>query len=518
MRPGRWPLAAQLALAFALVTVLALGGSGALLLYQTSARLMQERAESVLAWGQAAAGIAAEYWSDPQEGMTLALYRFHQQSGMRPVVVDGRGVVIADISTDTPLLGQRLTHPEVQRALAGETGTGTRHLPTGEWVMYAGIPVLRGEGQVGAVLLSADAGAVRDAQQDLLRQLAWVAGATATLSVLLGVLLARYLTRPLVRLREAVARLARGRLDTRVTPGGSSELRDLGQGFNRMAEELGRLDRQRRAFVADASHELRTPIAAIRALAEPLLTDRPVDPALYKEHLADIVHECDRAGRLVNSLLELARLDMRAEARSQAGPAAEPIDLRATVAEVVHALEALAAERGVRLELLPGPPVTARAEAQLVQAAVGNLVENGIKYTPRGGSVRVAVGSGPEPEDHGAESAGWATADSGGTGSGGRMAAESGGRGGTGSQKDRSAGSGQAAWVTVTDTGIGIAPDHLARIFERFYRVDKARSRATGGAGLGLAIAAEAAARLGGRIRVASRLGEGSRFTLTLPV
>jgi len=322
------------------------------------------------------------------------------------------------------------------------------------------------------VLVAADIGVVRDARCDLLRQLVWVAGGMAAVAVLLGVLLARYLARPLVRLRAAVTQLARGRLDARVVPGGSSELWDLGLGFNRMAEELGRLDQQRRAFVADASHELRTPVAAIRALAEPLLTDRPLDVATYKEHLHDIVQECDRAGRLVDSLLELARLDMRAEARRQAGEDAEPVDLRVVVAEVVHALEPLAAERGVRLELLPGEPVTVRADAHLVQTVVGNLVENGVKYTPSGGLVQVAVGTG-----------------------------------GTG-----------LAWIRVKDTGIGIPPEHLPHIFERFYRVDKARSRATGGAGLGLAIAAEAAARLGGRVEVESEVGKGSAFTFTLPV
>ena len=471
-RPGRWPLAAQLAVAFALVTVLALGGSGTLLLYQSSARLLAERSESVLAWGQAAAGLAAEYWSDPGESLTLALYRFHQQSGIRPVVVDRDGRVLADITTATPLLGEQLTHPEVRAALAGRATTGTRRLPTGEWVMYGGVPVTLDGEQVGAVLVAADIGVVRDARCDLLRQLVWVAGGMAAVAVLLGVLLARYLARPLVRLRAAVTQLARGRLDARVVPGGSSELWDLGLGFNRMAEELGRLDQQRRAFVADASHELRTPVAAIRALAEPLLTDRPLDVATYKEHLHDIVQECDRAGRLVDSLLELARLDMRAEARRQAGEDAEPVDLRVVVAEVVHALEPLAAERGVRLELLPGEPVTVRADAHLVQTVVGNLVENGVKYTPSGGLVQVAVGTG-----------------------------------GTG-----------LAWIRVKDTGIGIPPEHLPHIFERFYRVDKARSRATGGAGLGLAIAAEAAARLGGRVEVESEVGKGSAFTFTLPV
>ncbi|MBP2020017.1 signal transduction histidine kinase [Symbiobacterium terraclitae] len=508
-RPGQWPLAAQLALAFALVTVLALGGSGALLLYQSSARLLAGRAESTLAWGQAAAGLAAEYWSDPREGMTLALYRFHQQSGIRPVVVDTDGRVVADVSSETPLLGERLTHPELQAALAGRTATGTRRLSTGEWVMYGGVPVVVSGEQVGAVLVAAGIGAVRDAQRDLLRQLALVAGAMAALAVLLGVLLARYLTRPLVRLRAAVARLARGQLDARVEPGGSSELRDLGHGFNRMAEELGRLDQQRRAFVADASHELRTPIAAIRALAEPLLSDRPIDVAVYKEHLHDIVHECERAGRLVNSLLELARLDMRAESRSQVSQAAEPIDLRRVAVEVVHALEPLAAERGVRLAILPGEPVMARADAHLVEAVLGNLVENGIKYTPRGGAVQVSVGvnvDGDRTEGGASLSAGSERAG----------AAER--RRRAGGERDGAASQRPVAWIKVADTGIGIPKEHQARIFERFYRVDKARSRATGGAGLGLAIAAEAAARLGGRIHVASESGRGSEFTFTLPL
>lgn len=473
-QPSHWPLALQLAVAFAVVTALALGGSGVLLLGQSTARMLEERAATLLAWGQAAAGLAAENLpaETPAGALTLALYRFHQQSGIRPVVVDRGGQVVADISDQSPLLGTKLTHPEVASALGGQPQTGTRRLAGGEWVMYGGVPVVRGGEQVGAVLVSADMAAVREAQRALLRQLLLVAGVMEVLAVLLGVLLARQLSRPLVRLRAAVLRLAGGRLDTRVEPAGSRELLDLGEGFNRMSAELGRLDQQRRAFVADASHELRTPVASIRALADALLTDRRGDIAVYKEHLADIVQECDRAGRLVSRLLELARLDMRSDARGQAAPAAtaEPLDLRQVAEEVVHALEPLSAERGVHLELAPGGPVIARADPHLVETVLGNLVENGLKYTPRGGMVRVEV----------------------------------------------SAAAG-AASLTVTDTGIGIAEADQALIFERFYRVDKARARATGGAGLGLAIAAEAAALLGGRISVTSEVGKGSQFRLTLP-
>lgn len=469
--PTHWPLALQLALTFALVTALALGGSGLLLLGQSTARMLEERAASLLTWGQTAAGLASEQWENPKAALALSLYRFHQQSGIRPVVVDPSGVVVADITSPSPLVGTVLTHPEVAAALGGEPLTGTRRLPGGEWLMYGGLPVLRGGEQVGAVLVSADITAVRNAQLQLRRQLLLVAGGMEVLAVLLGMLLARHLSRPLVRISRAVSRLSQGHLDTRVEPDGSRELLELGDGFNRMSAELGRLDRQRRAFVADASHELRTPVASIRVLAEALLTDRRGDIALYKEHLADIVQECDRAGRLVNRLLELARLDMRREARSQAPAAANPVDLRQVAEEVVHALEPLSLERGVRLELLPGDPVMARADPHLIETVLGNLVENGLKYTPRGGQVSVALTS---------------------------KAAR--------------------AILTVTDTGIGIAEEDQEQIFERFYRVDKARARATGGAGLGLAIASEAAALMGGQITVSSEPGKGSQFRFALPL
>ncbi len=468
--PTHWPLALQLAITFALVTGLALVGSGLLLLGQSTARMLEERSATLLAWGQAAASLAAEQWESPGGTLTLSLYRFYQQSGIRPVVVGRDGVVVADIANPSPLQGTALTHPEVASALGGRALTGTRRLPGGEWVMYGGVPVLRDDEPLGAVLVSADISAVRASQLQLQRQLMLVAGGMEVLAVLLGILLARHLSRPLVRLSGAVSRLARGHLDTRVEPGGSQELLDLGDGFNRMSAELGRLDHQRRAFVADASHELRTPVASIRALADALLTDRRGDIAIYKEHLADIVLECDRAGRLVNRLLELARLDLRSEARDR-DVSMEALDLRQVAEEIVHALEPLSVERGVALCLVPGDPVVARADAYLLETILGNLVENGLKYTPRGGRVQVELSS-----------------------------------------------AGAAATFTVTDTGIGIAEEEQAHIFERFYRVDKARARATGGAGLGLAIAGEAAALLGGHINVESQPGQGSQFRFTLPL
>lgn len=469
--PLRWPLALQLAVAFALLTALALGGGGVLMLRQASQRMLADRSRSLLAQANAAANLASELEGRDSEALALALFRFHQQTAVRPVVLDEDGVVIGDGYQPSPLAGQRLTHPEVLAALAGEQMTGTRWLQTGGWVMYGAVPIWIAHEQVGAVLVSIDINAIDLALRDLQRQLLLVSLVAGTVAVALGVQVARVLTRPLVRLTGAVRLLARGRLETRVEPAGNRELIELGQHLNQMALELGRLDQQRRAFVSDASHELRTPVASIRALADGLLADRSGDVARYKEYLGDIARECDRAARLVERLLELARLDRRRESRQGAGAATVRVDLGAVTGEVVHALEPLAAERGVHLTWEEAGLIEADADPRLLETVLGNLIENGLKYTAPGGNVRVAL----------------------------------------------MAGTGEALFV-VWDTGVGIGPEDLPHIFERFYRVDKARTRATGGAGLGLAIAAEAADLLGGRIEVTSELGQGSRFTFRLPV
>lgn len=470
---GRWPLALQLSLGFALAVALALVGGGFLLLGQMQERQVAERSASVLARANAAANLVAEAMQQPDEGdLFLLLYRFQQQTGIRPVVTDREGVVQADAwGESSPLIGQQLTHPELQAALTGLEKAGTRYLPEGGWVLYGAVPIWRYGKVQGAVLVAADLNPLAESLADLRRQLLVVAVVSEALAVALGAGLAGYLTRPLVRLEQAAEQLAGGRMETRVVPGGSQEVVALGRRFNAMAAELGRLDEQRRRFVANASHELRTPVASIRALAEGVLgAMEGGEGARYREYMVDIVQECDRAGRLIEELLELARLDMRREARAEARQAG-PVDLRELLTGLVHDLQPLAAERGVSLTLECPPGLTLRVDPHLLERVVGNLAENALKYTPAGGAAWVTA-SREEGEVH----------------------------------------------IAVADTGPGIAPEHLPRIFERFYRVDKARSRATGGAGLGLSIADEAARLMGGRIAVESQPGAGSRFTLVLPV
>ncbi|MDF2627668.1 MAG: two-component sensor histidine kinase [Symbiobacteriaceae bacterium] len=465
---GPLPLALQLTLAFTLLVAAAFGGGGAFLTQGLQERQLAVRTDEVLAKAREAAALVGQTQSGREgPGLSQALFTYQQQKGVRPIVIGSDGVVVGDSWLPSPFLSRRLELPEVQAALAGQESAGLRRIAPDGLVLYAAVPLRAGANAAGAVLVSAS---LRDLDQQfavLKGQMVWVMAGAGLLSLLLGWGLARTLARPLERLAAATTELARGDLGVRVDPGGSLETAALGHRFNRMAEELALVEQQRRNFIGAASHELRTPVASIRSLGEAIISDDSADLAIYREYVGDILTECDQAAHLVDRMLELTRLEGRI--RPQPG-VEEPLELVGLITAVVKGLRPLAHSRGVDLAIAASDPVWIAGESWLVETIVDNLVENATKYTPPGGAVWVEVA---------------------------RQGAE--------------------ARVTVSDTGPGIAPEHLPHLFERFYRADKSRARATGGVGLGLSIAAEAAVQLGGRIMVDSTPGKGSRFTLVVP-
>jgi len=214
------------------------------------------------------------------------------------------------------------------------------------------------------------------------------------------------------------------------------------------------------AFVADASHELRTPLAVIRANAEFLQESEP-----SSEEASEIVSETDRLSSLVDSLLAVARGD------TNGAVAYDELDLGAVVEGSAASMRSLATERGITLDISATPELRIRGSREQLRQLVVILLDNALRYTGSGGHVEVDV-----------------------TGRDG------------------------SAVVAVTDTGIGIPPEALGQVFERFYRADEARNRDSGGAGLGLAIAQKLVDEHGGSIAAESAPGEGSTFTVTLPL
>ena len=288
--------------------------------------------------------------------------------------------------------------------------------------------------------------------------------------LLLGALgsywLAKRAFRPMLHLTRTAREIKAGDLHRRVPiPRSRDEVYDLALTLNEM---IGRLDQaftQQRRFVADASHELRTPVTVIRSITDVAL-EEPLNLDDYSEVLREISAEAERLGMLINDLLVLARAD-----EEQMPLDHEPVRLDLLAFDVAAAMEPLAIERGIALQVQTLEPATVSGDtARLIQVLMG-LVDNALTYTNAGGTVALGV------EARGA-----------------------------------------VACLTVRDTGIGIAEEDTPYIFERFYRADPARSRAAGGSGLGLSIADWVIQAHGGSIDVESQVGQGSTFTVTLPL
>jgi signal transduction histidine kinase len=246
------------------------------------------------------------------------------------------------------------------------------------------------------------------------------------------------------------------------SPTGQAEITELAESINRMLERVDRAHRALESFTADASHELRTPLTHLRAQVQWALGDGRA-AADVGEALVAMERELERTTKMVDELLLIARGENQQLALARA-----PFDLTALVAEVKEIAEAMATGRDLAVQIAVSGPVWAWGDADRTRHVLLNLASNAVRYTA-GGSITFAVRS-----------------------------------------------NGTMAGVSVEDTGPGIAPEHIERIFDRFYRIDQSRSRAFGGAGLGLAIARLLAELQGGAIAVESSPGRGSTFTLWL--
>jgi two-component system heavy metal sensor histidine kinase CusS len=321
---------------------------------------------------------------------------------------------------------------------------------------------LAGEGLPFAVVLLVPLEEVDQELRLLLGALFLAVAAALLVSGGWSYLMARAALAPMERLRRSTEEITAARLDRRLPVANAhDELGRLSRTINAMIARLERSFLEIRRFTADASHELRTPLTILRTQAEVAL-DKSLSPAEQRDLLGGILEECERLTRLIEQLLALAREDAGAGAM-----AFQPIDLSSLIQQVVEDMRPLAEARGLALLVaVDGRPSIAGEESRLRQVFY-NLLDNAIKYTPEGGVVAVRV-----------------------------------------ERADRS------VVITVRDTGIGIPPEHLPHVFDRFYRVDKVRSREQGGTGLGLSIARGIVAAHGGQIQLTSAPDKGTTCTV----
>ncbi len=402
------------------------------------------------------------------------MYDLAEQSskefGGRFLVLNKSGIV--QIDSFSKFNGQKLEHKEISDVLLGprDTSYGFHRIDDGTgkpfYAVYYTSAITSQSETIGAVLYAADIQDVVDLTQEFINIVFLIVAAASVLVLVISVVFSGYITRPINELKSVALSISRGNLHQRIQVSGRNEMAALADTFNTMSEKLENLDRKRSEFVSNASHELKTPLSSMKILIESLLYQDGVDEKIYKEFLGDINNEIDRLTDVISGLLKLAKTDSETQALK-----IEKILLSELVNKTVNSLQPIAHEKEVTLVYTVNNDLEVNCDAVKVMQAVMNLIDNAIKYSERGGHVWVSL------------------------------------------QK-----SGANAAIEIKDDGCGIPEGDLPHLFDRFYRVDKARARETGGSGLGLYIARTIALLHGGSIEVQSEEGLGSVFTLYLPI
>ena len=396
----------------------------------------------------------------PRE-LEQAIERLDQVLGERVVLLDAEGRILADSQDARPELPpQAIREALAQQALARGRFTdneGTQWLYVSQGLSSGYTLVVAAERPVVRALASL----LRD---DFIRPLFQAGLIALALSILLSYLVARWIARPLDRMAQAARAVAGGEYQRDLTTSGPREVESLALAFNEMIRRVDSTQKSQRDFVANVSHELKTPLTSIQGFAQAILDGTAADVA-EQQHAARVIYdESDRLRRLVEELLDLARIDA-----GQIEFKRERVDLGAIIENVVERLGLRADDAGVELVVqLPALPTLIGDGDRLAQVFT-NLVDNAIKHSPRGGRVRIL----------GETVQGWVT-------------------------------------VHIEDHGPGIPPNELSRIFERFYQMDKART--SQGVGLGLPISHEIVRSHQGELQASSEVGVGSRFSVRLPL
>ncbi|OHW62525.1 alkaline phosphatase synthesis sensor protein PhoR [Andreesenia angusta] len=351
----------------------------------------------------------------------------------------------------------------VKRAFLGESEFEINTLD--QEIMNIAYPIMSARDVIGVVYVVSSIGDIYDSINYLDKGLVIVSLVGIAIMAIVKFGFTGYVLRPLDSFSEAILRISEGDLDYKIEINTNDEFNDLAETFNSMTHKLKEADSHRKDFIAYVSHELKTPLSTIKLLSETMVHDENMNIDICKEFMEDISSESDRLTNIVNDLLTLMELEI-----TEMKIDFEMANLKA-IAEKVHSnMTHLAAEKDIDFRLSVAEELEFKFDPDRIKQTLINIISNAIKYTDRGGTVELKLYS----------------------------------------EYD-------SVVVEISDNGIGIPEESLPHIFDRFYRVDKARARATGGSGLGLSIANQIVSLHGGKIEVESKLGEGTTIKIRLP-
>ena len=381
------------------------------------------------------------------------------------IIIIGQDLRIVEDTYDLEV-GKTMVAENVIRCFKGENVS----YRMGDRFVELAVPITTGDEEnqkiIGVILATASTDTQR-ANLETLRQSMETWLAAIGISVLaLAILLANWLVKPLRHMNQSIGGLVEGALADDLDIHDCTETEKISDTFNLMLAKLRRIEESRQEFVSNVSHELKTPLASMKVLADSLLVQEGAPVELYQEFMKDIAEEIDRENTIISDLLTLVKMDRKATEMNIA-----PTDINEFLEQILKRLRPIAEKEKVEVVFESNRSVSAEIDATKLSLAFSNLVENAIKYNKENGWVHVTLDA-----DH------------------------------------------KYFYVKVSDSGIGIPQESLDSIFERFYRCDKSHSREIGGTGLGLAITKNAVVSHGGAIKVQSAVGEGTTFTVRIPL
>ncbi len=400
-----------------------------------------------------------------EDNVAQALIDLRQTGVSRVLITDTAGRILYDTRKSDGAGDEYALYAELTQALEGNDAFLCRYDAEAFHSCFAA-PVVYRSRIIGAVYAYDYDTEQARLLQSLQNNLLVISGVVAALALVLSILLSRVLTWRISGLLQSIRKVRQGAYHHRARVSGHDEVSQIAAEFNSLTDRLQTTEAARRRFVSDASHELKTPLAGIRLLADSILQTDGMEADTVREFVSDIGQEAERLSRITEDLLHLTRLDN--------GAMASPcrVEVSPVLARVEHMLGAVAREKGVTLSCRVDGDAAVYATEDEVHQILYNMMENGVKYSHPGGFVRTTV----------------------------RV-------------------DGGDVVVDVEDDGIGIPDEDMPHIFDRFYRVDKMRSRQIGGTGLGLSIVHDTVKRRGGTVEAHHRAGgQGTVFTVRLPL
>lgn len=383
-------------------------------------------------------------------------------------VFDGRILVINSqmrIIYDTYVFEEGKTLIS-EAVINGLLGKGSQEMQRNDGIIELAVPIHYGNEEIiGVLLVNINESEFEVTLQETSTELYVIRILLLLTICVFAVVASGMLVEPVEAITRNIHRFSQG-YNEQVKENGYSELAELSGEFNSLFSRMSKLDESRKEFVSNVSHELKTPITSIKVLAESLNAKEDAPVELYREFMSDIVEEIDRENKIINDLLTLVRMDKTAAALNITS-----VDINELVESVLKRLSPLASGENIEITYESFRKVRADVDEVKLSLAITNLVENAIKYNKKDGWIKVSLNA-----DH------------------------------------------KYFYVQVEDSGIGIPKEQQDKVFERFYRVDKTRSRETGGTGLGLAITRDSVRMHNGSIKLESRENEGSKFLIRIPL